>query len=68
MADLLSGQSGLYVQKLAVPRLYACACAFAPIPRLLLEGTTALAGDSKLNIVNQKNALIDLVNTFKRVN
>ena len=67
MVALLSGQSGLYVRSLAVQRQCACVCVYAPILLQLLEGTTALDGDSKLNIVNPRNALIGLVNTFSRV-
>ena len=65
MADSHSGQNGLRVQRPAVRGLYECACDFAPIPRLLLEEKTAMAGDSKLNIVKQKTALRDLVSYTK---
>lgn len=66
MVALLNGQSGLHVQSLAVQRQCACVCVFAPTPLQLLEAMTALVGDSKLNIVNQRNALIDLVNILDK--
>ena len=65
MVALLNGQSGLHVQSLAVRRQCACVCVYAPTPLQLLEGTTAPGGGLKLNIVNQRNALINLVNTLE---
>lgn len=62
MVALLDGQSGLHVQSLAVQRQCACVCVYAPTLLQHLEAMTAPVGDSKLNIVNQRNALIDRVN------
>lgn len=65
MVVLLNGQSGLHVQSLAVQRQCACVCVYAPTLLQLLEATTAPDGDLKLNIVNQRNVLINLVNTLE---
>lgn len=65
MVLLLNGQSGLHVQSLAVQRQCACVCVYAPTLLQLLEATTAPDGDLKLNIVNQRNVLINLVNTLE---
>ena len=68
MVASLSGQSGLFVRRPAVQGKCACVCVYAPILLQLTEEKTALVGDLKLNIVNPRNALIGLVNTFSRVN
>jgi len=65
MVALLNGQSGLHVQSLVVQRQCACVCVYAPTLLQLLEVTTAPGGDSKLNIVNQRIVLVDLVNTLE---
>ena len=64
MVVLLSGRNGLHVQRPAVLRRCACVCVFARNLLQLTEERIVPVGDSKLNIVNPRNALKNLVNTF----
>ena len=66
MVPLLHGRNGLHAQRPAVIMQYACVCVFARSLLQLTEGRIAPVGDSTLNIVNPRSALLNLVNVMFR--